>query len=139
MIAEPVANAPAATAQAPALTSAEELDNASFLSLDKAYADARNNDKALRGGGAPIPEGHPVPRFEQLAIAVANAVSPDAETPMGARTRYEDADGNIYTSVTSYGKKECFMSGPGSRPDGSSRGPMKIKCPSSSSSWRKYN
>lgn len=107
MIAEPVANAPAATAQAPALTSAEELDNASFLSLDKAYADARNNDKALRGGGAPIPEGHPVPRFEQLAIAVANAVSPDAETPMGARTRYEDADGNIYTSVTSYGKKEC--------------------------------
>lgn len=128
----------AAEPEAPALSAAEVFDQAKFFSMKKAVDDARKYDKVLRGGGPPLPEDHPIPRFEQLGRAIAGAVSPDAEPPMGPVTRYQDG-GITYTSVTEYGKKRCFMSGPTSRPDGRSDGPRPIKCPTSSSSWRKTN
>lgn len=129
--------ASAGTAAAP--TAAEEFDEATAFSMALAVADARRTDKVLRGGGPPLPKDHPIPRFEAFGRAVAAAVAADAEPPMGPRTRYVDASGAVYTAITEYGRTTCFVSAPTSRPDGKSRGPRKITCPESSSSWRKHH
>jgi hypothetical protein len=122
-----------------AVASAHAFDTATWFSMARARADARGNDKALRGVSPVLSTVRPATRVEALGEAIAAAVSPDAETPMGPRTRYVDADGRVYTSITNYGKKECYMSAPLSRPDGRSDGPRRIRCPESSANWRKYN
>lgn len=102
--------------------------------IEWARKNAGKIDRGMRSGIAvslPVTKS----RFDRLSDDFSSAhVSRDDEVDR----RFVSPEGIIYYSTTIRGKTTCYMSGPVSSPNGVSKGPGAISCPSSAGKWAKY-